>query len=179
MKQPRPIITQPDDTEIRHIALTKGQVAIVDAADYDWLMQWTWYARYDPKMGCYYAGRVLKQSEGGNGKTTRIEMHDAILQPQPGYLADHIHGKTLDNRRSQLREVTNRQNLCNTKTRRDNKSGVKGVTWQPERNAWYAHIYVSGRMKNLGRHKKFEVAVAVRKAAEEKYHGEYARKSTT
>lgn len=31
-------------SETREIPLTQGLVTIVDAEDYEWLMQWKWYA---------------------------------------------------------------------------------------------------------------------------------------
>lgn len=38
----RPQITQPADPSYRIIALTQGQVTLVDTEDYDRLMQWHW-----------------------------------------------------------------------------------------------------------------------------------------
>jgi hypothetical protein len=35
----------------KEIPLTRGRVAIVDAADYDWLMQWKWRARRESHGG--------------------------------------------------------------------------------------------------------------------------------
>ena len=34
--------------EYRIIPLTQGQVAIVDAADYESLMRWKWQAKWEP-----------------------------------------------------------------------------------------------------------------------------------
>ena len=40
----RPLIEQPDDPTIRYIPLTRSKYAIVNASDYEWLMQWNWFA---------------------------------------------------------------------------------------------------------------------------------------
>lgn len=47
-------MTTPSE-EYRTIPLTKGQVAIVDAADYEWLSQWNWYANYSKTTKHFYA----------------------------------------------------------------------------------------------------------------------------
>ena len=36
-------MTTPSEPLYREIPLTQGQVALVDAADYEWLMQWEWH----------------------------------------------------------------------------------------------------------------------------------------
>lgn len=48
---------QPDNT--RRIPLSQGQFAIVDASNYDWLIQWKWYAQWNPKTRSFYAVRTL------------------------------------------------------------------------------------------------------------------------
>ncbi|MGD9110332.1 MAG: hypothetical protein PVG93_05280, partial [Phycisphaerales bacterium] len=47
--------------EFRRIPLTRGQYAIVDPEDYDWLMQYKWYAS-DGRGGNFYAkNRKMQQ----------------------------------------------------------------------------------------------------------------------
>ena len=81
---------------------------------------------------------------------------------------DHIDGNGLNNRLSNLRDVTPLENARNRKRRSDNKSGVMGVC-QVTSNIWQAQIVVGGKRENLGRFDSFESAVAARKAAELKY----------
>jgi hypothetical protein len=40
----------------KEIPLTLGKVAVVDAADYEWLSQWKWYARPASHGAAYAAG---------------------------------------------------------------------------------------------------------------------------
>ena len=66
--------------------------------------------------------------------------------------------------------------MCNTKTRTDNKSGIKGVHWSEERQKWSAQIAVKNKTIALGRFNSFEEAAKARLLAEQKFHGEFSRK---
>jgi DNA-binding XRE family transcriptional regulator len=50
-----------------------------------------------------------------------------------------------------------------------NKSGVKGVSFDKERNKWVAQIKVGGKSINLGRYETLEEAAEARRQAERKY----------
>lgn len=87
---------------------------------------------------------------------------------------DHINGDTLDNRIANLRLATRAQNGANQGLRRNNTSGVKGVSWDAKRGRWFASITIEGKSKALGRFDDFDDAVAARKAAEDEHHGVFA-----
>ncbi|OZV12372.1 hypothetical protein CIW83_09765 [Tissierella sp. P1] len=61
--------------------------------------------------------------------------------------------------------------LCflNSKLSKRNTSGVKGVSWNRNRNKWVAQIYFKGIRHYLGSFTDLEEAAQVRKEAEEKY----------
>lgn len=153
--------------ETRIIPLTNNLVAIVDAADYEVLTRWKWQAQWNPGTRSYYAKR-----RGG------FQMHRDILGLQKGdkRKGDHINHDTLNNTRGNLRICTHSQNLFNMRTSTRNRSGVKGVSWDKVRNGWLAKIYVNGRQIELGRfpEDQLDMAIAVRKAGEVKYFGEFA-----
>lgn len=86
---------------------------------------------------------------------------------------DHINRNRLDDRWCNLREATRAQNLWNTSLSCRNKSGVKGVSWDPTRNKWTAHISAHGKQKNLGRFSTLEEARAARIAAADRLHGDF------
>lgn len=75
----RELVTQPADPSYRLIPLTRGQVCKVDAADYDWLMQWTWRAIPRKNSDSFYAAR---------GEST-IYMHKCLLDVQKPDVVDH------------------------------------------------------------------------------------------
>jgi len=82
---------------------------------------------------------------------------------------DHINGDTTDNRITNLREVTPRQNAQNSKRHCQNRSGVTGVRWQKNIQKWVVRITVRYKTHYLGCFETIEEAAAARKAAEIKY----------
>src|SRR5208282_2648566 len=102
--KPRPILVQPDDPSIRHIALTRGKYVIVDAGLYEWLMQWNWYAEYNHCNKTFYAAR-----RGKAGEQHSVSMHRQILKTELPHI-DHKNGNSLDNRLENLRGCTPSQN---------------------------------------------------------------------
>lgn len=166
----RPIVL-PVGPSIAYVKLTKNQWAIIDADDACVIGKFNWHAAWNNGAQSFYAYRNVRQP---NGKQGRIGMHVAILNPPTGKHVDHIFSRTLDNRRSQLREATRSQNMQNRKTHRNNKCGIKGVAWQPGESRWIAKIKVEGKTIYLGRHHKIEDAANARKSAELRYFGDFS-----
>lgn len=88
---------------------------------------------------------------------------------------DHIDGNKTNNAIHNLRLATASQNLMNTGLRSDNRSGVKGVSFVQRLQKYTASIRKNGKIVFLGNFARMEDAVAARKAAETRYHGEFAR----
>lgn len=82
---------------------------------------------------------------------------------------DHINGDKLDNRIINLRDVTRAENSRNSRVRKDNTSGVMGVSWSKDRKKWLVLITVDGKQKNLGLYEDIELAALVRCEAEVRY----------
>ena len=80
---------------------------------------------------------------------------------------DHINRIKTDNRIKNLREVWRLCNIRNSKTPRNNKSGVKGVSWNKASNKWESRIGLNNKSKNLGLNIDFVEAVCLRLAAEQ------------
>jgi hypothetical protein len=106
-----------------------------------------------------------------NGKRKMIYLHRMIADCGLSPFIDHINGNTLDNRRSNLRASTNRQNQWNQKRVR----GIipfKGVTF--ENGGYRSRIRVNGKKKSLGIFKTaIEASNAYNKASLE-LHGSYS-----
>lgn len=87
---------------------------------------------------------------------------------------DHIHGDTLDDRWSELRESTREQNEANRGPRRSNTTGLKGVHNHQDR-FYKAAIWRDGKRTYLGTHKTPQEAHAAYTAAAKEHDGEFAR----
>jgi hypothetical protein len=93
----------------------------------------------------------------------------------PVEFIDHLNGNRGDNRWANLREASRVDNARNSRIRKTNKCGVKGIYLCSERGDWVANIRVSGRNKTLGRFKTQEEAHAAYCAAAHEHFGEFAR----
>ena len=99
-----------------------------------------------------------------------ILLHRLIMGDKKGQQIDHINHNKLDNRKQNLRWVTNQQNNWNKKS--------KGVYYDNtlKSRKWLAAISINGKRMNLGRYKRYEEAERVRRKAEQKYFGKFAYK---
>lgn len=160
-------------SEYCSIPLTRGQSAIVDAADYEWLIQWKWHALWCRCAPSFYAARHVRI----DGRKKIVLMHRLILGLDFGdkRRGDHKNMNSLDNRRSNLRIATHQQNLYNRRMMNRNTSGYKGVTWDKQHNRWCAQIVVQRRRVWLGRFDTAEAAYAAYCEAALRLHGEFAR----
>lgn len=144
---------------------------LVDDEDYFWLNRFPWGIQTDD-AGNEYAIYTLPE----NHKTLR--MHREIFSKHNPNISsdviDHIDGNGLNNQKNNLRPATLNQNNWNRKLSKNNKSGFKGITWN--KDAFEVYIGYYGTKIYLGRSKNILEAIALRKAADIKYHGEFARK---
>jgi hypothetical protein len=91
-----------------------------------------------------------------------------------GMYTDHINGDGLDNRMENLRIVTNQQNQMNRGFNKNNKLGVKGVSFYPKNKKYRAQIKAQGRVITLGYFKDASEASDAYKKASAKFFGIYA-----
>ena len=90
-------------------------------------------------------------------------------------LLDHINGNRSDNRLSNLRIANRSQNTANSKLRKDNKIGFKGVSKHTKGHKYGARIRVNGIGIHLGYFHTPELAHKAYLSAASKYFGEYVR----
>jgi hypothetical protein len=155
----------------KEITLTRGKVAVVDAVDFEWLTQWKWSANQNSKKGKWYAGRTVIIG----GKSIKLYMHRVICDAPIGIQVDHQDGDGLHNWRKNIRLAGAPQNGWNRGPNRNNKSGLKGVSWVKALNKWSAEIMVHGKTVKLGCFLDKEEAARVYAEAAKRMHGEFAR----
>lgn len=129
-----------------------------------------WNARYagKPALNCidpsngYRTGKV----KGHYVKAHRVAW--AIYHGQwPDDAIDHINGDRADNRISNLRDVTQAENMRNQTRPITNTSGHIGVSFDRQSGKWAAYICPGkSRKKFLGKFSRKEDAIQARAAAE-------------
>jgi hypothetical protein len=85
---------------------------------------------------------------------------------------DHANRNKLDNRRLNLRESTQSQNMMNASLRSDNTSGYRGV--RKMRDKWQAVINLKAGQHCIGTYKSKEQAALMYDTAAKKHFGEFA-----
>jgi hypothetical protein len=142
---------------------SKGEEIWFDLEDYDKIKGICWW--YD--VYGYACGRNTKTNE-------IIKLHQFIMEPIPdGMMIDHKqhpngHDLKKDNRKSNLRLVTNSENQMNIGDRKNNTSGKIGVC-KTKNNTWLAYIQIKGKGKFYKTFKTYEDAVQWRVNKEVEY----------
>lgn len=171
------------------IESTKNGVhtVLLDEEDWDKVSQYKWFLNRAP-TGKLYVRANIDNPDGGiryhkvNGKVyeypkqTTIPMHRIIANTPKDMHTDHISGNTLDNRKENLRVVTNEQNCRNRGLNKNNTLGFKGVSYDGRRHhtPWTARIGYKMKRIYIGNYAtKEEAARAYDEKAIELY-GDYA-----
>lgn len=156
---------------VKEIPLTKGCVAIVDEADFDWLSQWKWHAHKVARR--QYGARNATKAEREAGRPSTVYMHRELHRAPPGLLTDHQNRNTLDNRRANLRSATHVQNGANS-NRALGGSGYRGVIFDSANGVYRAEICPYGQPIYLGRFADPVEGARAFDAAAKTHYGEFA-----
>lgn len=116
----------------------------------------------------YYTGMVNVNKQGYvrihvNKKTVKI--HNHIMQSKPREIVDHINGNKLDNRKCNLRILTNGQNRANT---------IKDKGYSIVKGKYRVRITVDKKVMTLGAYNTPEEAHEMYKLAHAYYFREYS-----
>lgn len=140
MKKAKKVKRQPYYCEVRGswvIPLTQGRETLVDAEDVEFLGQFNWIWNGHGTLIGY-----ARLPKGG------ISIHRALAKPPKGHMVDHKNGNSLDNRKENLRIVTNRENMLNTSVHRSGR--LFGAIFHKKANKWMSQIRVNKIKKHLG-----------------------------
>lgn len=151
---------------MKTINLTRGYKTIIDDVDFEKVSNHKWHVFGTHK----YAGRDIVV----DGKSKKLLLHRFIMNPKDGMEVDHINGDKLDNRRSNLRIATHRQNCSNHPGYGEYK-GVHEVKNRPLKKRFCTRIMVDGKNLYIGYFKTLEEAKAAYDSAAMTLYGEFAR----
>lgn len=138
-----------------------GTEFVFDAEDHEKIQDHTWYR--DSKD---YAFTFI------NGKHTKL--HRFLMNARDDILIDHINLDIKDNRKLNLRFATTEENIWNVAIRKNNRTGAKGVSYDPKSNKYVARIMVSGKRIHLGRFYTLIEASETYDLAANQYFGKFA-----
>ncbi len=160
---------------ISHINLglktkTSLKYSKIDLDDYKFIKDKIWGFH-----NCGYSHHVYRT----NKKNTRIYLHRYILEQNGFDLSekevDHINGDRLDNRKCNLRIVTEQQNRYNLSKRSGNcTSKYKGVSYDKSRNKWKSTVCHNKKAYNRRFKTEKEAAESYNEMAT-KLFGQYAK----
>lgn len=152
---------------VREIPLTRGFVAIVDAADFARAMEFVWVARPNGRLD---RPGTLKWY----ASCPKIGLLHRWLMDAPKSLqVDHINGDSLDCRRANMRLCTVSENMRNRPRPASWGPGFKGV--KKYKGRYRAVIGFESRQVRLGSYATPEEAAAAYDEAARRLHGEFAR----
>lgn len=118
-----------------------------------------------------YSIRVLTRCRIDNPSLQVDYLHRVVARAPNGLQVDHIDGNMLNNRKSNLRIVSNAENQQNkTFDNYSPKSNYHGVHWDKRNNKWCVTIWAGGVKHWFGRHESLEYAKSLAKQAREKLH---------
>lgn len=153
---------------VKTIYTSKGDAILVDDEDYERLNKYKW---------CLSVAGYPCKSWRVDGRKTVILMHRMIMAdegyPLKGNDVDHINRDKLDNRKSNLRVVSHKENGWNLSKNKNNTSGYPGVSCngRSKRNPWEAKIRIGrDRAISLGYYPTPESAYQAYLMAKAKYH---------
>lgn len=105
-----------------------------------------------------------------HGSSETVRMHWLIV----GKESDHKDRNPLNNRKNNLRQANYAENAQNHSKRKDNTSGITGVTFNKQANQWQVWININKKRTHLGYFITKYDAIVTRLKAEQKYYGEFA-----
>jgi hypothetical protein len=145
---PRPIL-HVISPSIAYVVLTQGQFSVIDSEDSTRVGKFSWCALWYKNIKGFYA---IGGPAGISGQ--RTYMHRFIATTPSDMQTDHFNHYTLDNRKANLRHVTNSENLLN---RRHNYG--KGYV-ERHRDKWIACYHLDLKRIRVGGFSSKEAARA-------------------
>lgn len=128
-------------------------------------------------------GHVGAFAQDDSGVPFVVLLNRLILPVPTGWVVKHINGRKLDNQRANLQAALyDPRRPRGPGPNRGSVSGILGVQHIPKtcpRRPWRAQIHVENHNYHLGAFPTKEQAVAVRRAAELAFFGEYRCEATT
>lgn len=119
-----------------------GKTFYIDKEDREIVQKYQWYINTQGYPEAHIDGRMIKLHRYILGIHEETFSYNRVV--------DHIDRNPRNNRRYNLRIVTQSENARNQDFTTRNKSGVVNVIWCAEMNAWRAYKMIDGIRHNIG-----------------------------
>lgn len=142
----------------------REETFIIDLEDLDKVKIYRW---------CFQSGKYAYNPKVGL-------LHRFLVSPEEGMHVDHKDGNGLNNRRNNLRECTQTQNLGNSKIPKTNKTGFKGVyttenSQKPRTYPFMSKIQFQKKHIHIGYYMTAEEAARAYDQKAKELFGEFAK----
>lgn len=152
-----------DEVKPRELEID-GHFILIDEEDYPIVSRFSWHIK--PNRNTFYALTNVRIG----GRQTQVSMHRLIMG-LPSSEIDHKNRNGLDNRKSNLRACTKKQNSYNRV--RSNKFGFRGV-YKPKNSSRYAiQIQKDGKKYHKRGFAAAEEAARAYDLLNKELHGEF------
>lgn len=154
-----------DNYVIIRITNKKGEThqTYVDLDDLQKLidLNYSWHLFWSKTTKSYYVKTSIRFTDDNNKrKGNTLYLHRLILPSSKEMYIDHINHDTLDNRKDNLRIVTNSENHANRENRPNINSttGIRNVTYDNRNNKYMVQVWDGKKNIILGRYKSLKKA---------------------
>jgi len=132
--------------------------AIIDKEDKQKVIGYKWYKNNSGYVICYLGKKY------GSKCGKRVLLHHIIIGKKRGLVVDHINYNKVDNRKINLRHITQNENIVH------GGGKLQGVLWHKKCGKWYATIGINYKRIWLGLFDNKKDAIKARRQAEIKYY---------
>ena len=143
-----------------YIYIIKNNTIIIDKETYKLMYKHTW-------------GVYQNYVKTGNKLLSRMIMN--CNENDNDLVVDHINSNTLDNRKCNLRLITQSQNTLNQSSSKNSTSKYIGVNWDKKSKKWAARIGINGESIFLGVFDREQDAALARDYSTKKYYKGFGR----
>lgn len=155
-----------------------GRVCLLDEEDLPLVIKYRWHLRRQKNKKRGHDDAIEYPVFKNSDHKKAIVMYHLIMPIQPGQVIDHINGNRMDNRKSNMRVCSQRENSKNNGISRNNKSGYKGVFRDKRyknREVWLFSLKNDDKTIDVTGFASPEEAAKAYDAKAIELHGPYAR----